>query len=751
VEPLLILVSITFMLGAFGLVVLMPILTWARSHRLEREVRDLRARLAALEEQHRAAAAGAATADQPARDRPAAHVAPAASVAPAAPAASVAPVAGDTPVAHVAPAAPDAPVARVVLDAPTPAAPDVPVAPVAPHESLEAAIGGKVMLWVGTIVLVLGLAFFLKYAFDNDWINEPVRVALGVLAGLALVWAGHRFVSSGYRTYGQILTGGGLAAMYLAIYAAFSYYELIGQTPAFVLLVAITVGAAWLSDRQNAIGLALMGVGGGFATPFLFSTGIDAQLTLFSYDALLGVGTLYLARRRDWPVLNLVSFGFTWFTIAMWADRFYSFEKWRRTEFFLTLFCVLFLVILVEQLKRHGWRSLVSLVLALGPVMYYVTSLAILSGHGVAPLVYLIAVTLAAIAASVRAESVRWRVVAWGAVIPPLLAWISSHGSPRWLMASLVAAVAIYALHLLAQLDVVFRHDRVLSRLDAVHMHLNGYALMAAVYLALENVALAWAPTAVLAIGAVHGGLAWWLRGPDRRASLHALAVGLGAVTVACALRLDGPSLTIALAIEGALVVALGLTIGELWYRIGGAGLLVAAVMRYFGLSMPAKPTVFALFQDEPFAVALFLTLVLYAVAWAYRRHDVEALPEKRNGMTLAVIGASALLVVALSAESQLYWDLRGDFSADARFASSLMLSFVWTLCASAFIAVGLRRNYAPIRYLAILLFGITVVKVFLVDLSVLGGIYRILGFIGVGLALVAVSFFYQRSKKKAK
>ncbi len=77
------------------------------------------------------------------------------------------------------------------------------------------------MLWVGTIVLVLGLAFFLKYAFDNDWINEPVRVGLGVIAGLALVWAGHRFVASGYRAYGQILTGGGLAVMYLAIYAAF--------------------------------------------------------------------------------------------------------------------------------------------------------------------------------------------------------------------------------------------------------------------------------------------------------------------------------------------------------------------------------------------------------------------------------------------------------------------------------------------------------------------------------------------------
>ena len=94
--------------------------------------------------------------------------------------------------------------------------------------------------------------------------------------------------------------------------------------------------------------------------------------------------------------------------------------------------------------------------------------------------------------------------------------------------------------------------------------------------------------------------------------------------------------------------------------------------------------------------------------------------------------------------------DLRGETSADAGFASSLALSFIWTLCASAFIAVGMWRNFAPIRYLAMGLFGITVLKVFLVDLSALGGIYRILGFIGVGVVLLAVSFVYQRARRRS-
>ena len=73
----------------------------------------------------------------------------------------------------------------------------------------------------------------------------------------------------------------------------------------------------------------------------------------------------------------------------------------------------------------------------------------------------------------------------------------------------------------------------------------------------------------------------------------------------------------------------------------------------------------------------------------------------------------------------------------------------IWTVLASAFIGVGLVRDFAPLRYLAMALFGLTVLKVFLVDLSSLGGIYRILGFIGVGLVLLAVSFLYQRGRRK--
>jgi uncharacterized membrane protein len=158
---------------------------------------------------------------------------------------------------------------------------------------------------------------------------------------------------------------------------------------------------------------------------------------------------------------------------------------------------------------------------------------------------------------------------------------------------------------------------------------------------------------------------------------------------------------------------------------------------------------VFTLFGDEAFAMGAAIAAVLLAVAWCYRRSGTSKLPEDRTGLVVAVLAACVLLVIALSAENDNFWTLRGDLSPDARFASSLALSGIWIASAATFIAIGFWRNFAPLRFLAIGLFGLTVLKVFLVDLSELGGIYRILGFIGLGAVLLIVSFLYQRARTK--
>src|SRR5207244_12265833 len=133
-----------------------------------------------------------------------------------------------------------------------------------------------------------------------------------------------RFVRTGYRVYGQVLSGCGLAILYVSTYAAFNFYHLVSQPVAFTLMSGVTTMAAWLADRQHSQSLALVAVGGGFATPFLLPATTDAEIALFGYASILIAGTMLLSRRRDWPTLNVVSYAFTVLTVAGWAAQFYS-------------------------------------------------------------------------------------------------------------------------------------------------------------------------------------------------------------------------------------------------------------------------------------------------------------------------------------------------------------------------------------------------------------------------------------------
>src|SRR5580765_4426780 len=59
-------------------------------------------------------------------------------------------------------------------------------------ENEEGELEGKIgKLWlnrIGIVAILIGVSYFIKYAFDNGWIGPTGRVALGLLAGIGLIF-----------------------------------------------------------------------------------------------------------------------------------------------------------------------------------------------------------------------------------------------------------------------------------------------------------------------------------------------------------------------------------------------------------------------------------------------------------------------------------------------------------------------------------------------------------------------------------
>jgi len=73
------------------------------------------------------------------------------------------------------------------------------------------------------------------------------------------------------------------------------------------------------------------------------------------------------------------------------------------------------------------------------------------------------------------------------------------------------------------------------------------------------------------------------------------------------------------------------------------------------------------------------------------------------------------------------------------------LYSPLWLVMGAILLAIGLKLKSLPIRIASGLLIALTIIKVFLMDMSALTGILRAFSFIGLGLSLIVIGRFYQR------
>jgi uncharacterized membrane protein len=77
--------------------------------------------------------------------------------------------------------------------------------------------------------------------------------------------------------------------------------------------------------------------------------------------------------------------------------------------------------------------------------------------------------------------------------------------------------------------------------------------------------------------------------------------------------------------------------------------------------------------------------------------------------------------------------------------AEQYTYSAVWLLAGVALLAAGIWFRSLPLRIASAAVVVLTVLKVFLIDMSDLTGIYRALSFLGLGAVLIGIGWFYQR------
>lgn len=246
----------------------------------------------------------------------------------------------------------------------------------------EKMIGENWLNKIGIAILVIGIGFFVKYAIDKNWIGEAGRVAIGVGTGGILMGIAH-FLRKKYRAFSSVLIGGGISTLYYTISIAYHDYNIFSQPVAFAIMVGITLLstiAAILYDRKE---LAIIALIGGFTSPFMVQGETGNYVVFFTYIAIINSGMLVLSYFKKWPIISRLALGFTvlFFGTWMFIENMNETVKGQWALVFATIYFIQFLGAnllhnFVRKIKFNAWEFIqLSSITALyyGAMMYVIS------------------------------------------------------------------------------------------------------------------------------------------------------------------------------------------------------------------------------------------------------------------------------------------------------------------------------------------------------------------------------------------
>jgi len=586
--------------------------------------------------------------------------------------------------------------------------------PATPRRPLETRVGVNWISRIAVVTVVLALAFFFEYAFENRWITERGRVLLGLAFAASALAAGERFWRAGQRAYGQSLAAAGISFLYLSFWAAFALYRLVPESAAFGLMALATGAAGYLALRYDSQAVALLGMAGGFATPLLLQNG--AAWFVLGYALLLDGGAVWVARVRAWR----------WPEVLAAAGTAVLYANAGAPRPFFAIF-------IAAWFALFAWTHLF-------PAAEFLagTALVLIWAPGATGLAAALFFAAAGVFVALQYRSA-WDpefvggdlAGSFGGFWLAYLVWLEHAAAPA-LFPTLLLIGAGFLLFPAASL----RRTR-LGPLELLVLALDGGFFFGAAYDLLYHGYPEFEGLLAVAVAVVYAVLARLLRDRERRGSLLAAGAACVLLVLAAPVQLVGYRITMAWAIEAAAVAWIGSRLSERRAVAAAFAVFALVIVRLAALDSHMYRSAA---QYEVVANARFLTFAvaaaaLWAAAWWMRTG---------RAAQVAYVAGHAVMLWGLGLEA-VGWAARVSAPADFRSVASTAISVLAAGYAVLLVAGGAAWRQADTRLLGTGLIGLVVLKLYLYDVWLLPPFYRMAAFAILGVLLLVVSYVYSR------
>jgi len=695
---------------------------------------------------------------------------------------------GDQPVVPKRSSSVPPPLPQFVTQPPPPVLSSPPRSTPAAHQrppvNWESFVGVRMFAWIGGLAFFLGVVFFVKYAFENNLISPPIRIAASAVVGVALIAVGLLPSLRKYRIPSQSLIATGVLVLYADIYAAHSSYGLISLTVASAVMWVVTGVALALGERTDAPGILWLGLIGGFITPLLFRTAYQSSVGLFGYIGVVCCGIAAVAVIKRWPYFLLAGAVCTVVIELMWSADYFMVtdsDNWRNVFF---VFQALFLVIafwLVQTRRASSWSLTAAALAGIAPIVAFIGrspgSLLDSWDFGLFTLAFAVVGVLALVAVHRKdagAIATTAVIVVGVALAVTLLGewkWWNSvfHERPDIINDSplsidgrmaMVGAWFIIIYLVFAATPFVCDEKKTwpwviaavagLAQFPLVHhcltdfLHLSGTPVIARPFRWLVPLGFAAPPAIGIFYLVRRRGVS--LSSGDSRLATEGGAL-LTFVSLIFPVQFHREWITLGWALEG-----VGLMLLYRWLpnrRLRAVALIVffAAFVR-----LALNPAVLN-YHPRSHTPILNWYLYVYGIvalclfAGGYWFGSPRERVYEKQGPTVLYGLSGFVLFLLLNIEIADYFSIGPTltFSFAGNFARDMTYTISWSLFAFGMLLMGMIKQIRLLRFGAVALLCLALVKLFFHDLDSLSQLYRIAAFLSVAIIAIVASFTYQR------
>lgn len=656
------------------------------------------------------------------------------------------------------------------------------------HSSeLEQRIGTRWVLTAGVITIILGVGFFLKYAYDNFIIGPLARVLITAVSGIITLCIGEITRKYRYEVVAKAVTALGFAILYASVFAAHHFYGLIGSGLAFSLAILITLSAMLYAVSLDEILMAIISLAGGFLTPIVVSTGENLPIPLFTYVLILGMGAMLCAYYRKWQFINLLAFVGTFTLYIGWFEKFFRSQiespngtpdqmgialGWLGVFFAVYLVLPLFngLVNKTKARREDVWIVLINTLVTffyLWEILFegYRLGLALCTVCIGAAHLVLMGITVKRCRDDRSLQLVLTAIGLLFLTVAVPLYFEMYAMTMIWVIESIV--LALIGLRYRSSCTQVFSVLTIVLSLgqlvDRLPLHTGNFAFM------LNPAFGTWV---FVSAGFIVIHILYRMHSKQENDGYSVISqvyyttgmLVLMAVVIMewffyCDYNISTKTLNNAYFINGMIPILTVFTLLLVIRPLRPVGYLCKVPATALGLAGSVYTLVwftqtyndsFTIFANLNFVIAILFPAGLFVSAWFLKQTEQKRSDNEVTG--IFVLAGILVLWGLLSEQIYLYWYCENRYAGGIdnwRFLSDMFMSITWAIYGLVLIITGFWKKSARLRYVALFIFAVLLVKIFVKDMNTVKSTYRMAAFLATGVILVGISYLYQYLKNK--